>query len=85
MLRGQKLFASVALASLSLSLIGCSADSKKDGTKALFKTKAEAENAAINLNCTGAHKMGDMWMPCKSHKIHGKKQKKDGGHSHHQH
>ena len=33
----------------------------------LFKTKAEAENMAEKLNCKGAHKMGDKWMPCKSH------------------
>ena len=30
----------------------------------LFKTKKEAENMAKKLNCIGAHKMGDKWMPC---------------------
>ena len=30
----------------------------------LFKTRKEAENMAKILNCEGAHKMGDKWMPC---------------------
>ena len=34
----------------------------------LFKTREEAENIAKTLNCKGAHKMGDMWMPCNSHR-----------------
>ena len=33
----------------------------------LFKTREEAENMAKTLNCKGAHKMGDKWMPCNSH------------------
>ena len=33
----------------------------------LFETKTEAENMAKTLGCNGAHKMGDKWMPCKSH------------------
>ena len=33
----------------------------------LFKTRKEAENMAKTLNCNGAHKMGDKWMPCNSH------------------
>ena len=37
------------------------------GTKAMFATKAEAEAAAKQFNCKGAHKMGEMWMPCASH------------------
>ncbi len=35
--------------------------------KMLFKTKEDAENMAKTLNCQGAHKMGNMWMPCNSH------------------
>jgi len=31
----------------------------------LYKTKEEAEKAASNYGCIGAHKMGDKWMPCK--------------------
>ena len=33
----------------------------------IFKTKEEAEKAAANYGCIGAHKMGEKWMPCKSH------------------
>jgi len=37
------------------------------GTKAMFATRAEAEAAAKHFNCKGAHRMGEMWMPCASH------------------
>ena len=33
----------------------------------LFKTKKEAENAAKDFNCKGAHRMGGFWMPCETH------------------
>ncbi len=66
-----------ALALTSALLMGCSAESNKGGTPALFNTKAEAEKAAKNFNCKGAHKMGDKWMPCKDHK--------NNGHHHHDH
>ena len=33
----------------------------------LFNTRAEAENMAEKLNCKGAHKMANKWMPCNSH------------------
>tara|TARA_Y100001970_G_C14155969_1_gene815581 strand:+ start:487 stop:912 length:426 start_codon:yes stop_codon:yes gene_type:complete len=33
----------------------------------IFKTKEEAEKAASNYGCIGAHKMGEKWMPCKNH------------------
>ncbi len=33
----------------------------------LFKTKEEAEKAALKYGCIGAHKMGNKWMPCKNH------------------
>ena len=56
--------------SISFLLMGCSGNSKTKGTPALFATKAEAEKAAKDFNCTGAHKMGDKWMPCKSHSDH---------------
>ena len=38
--------------------------------QAMFKTKAEAEAAAPDFGCTGAHAMGDMWMVCDQHKHH---------------
>ncbi len=38
------------------------------GVPALYPTRAEAEKAAkLHFNCTGAHKMGDQWMPCAHH------------------
>ena len=33
----------------------------------LFKTKEDAEKAASEYGCIGAHKMGEQWMPCKMH------------------
>ena len=33
----------------------------------LFNTRQEAEKAASKYGCSGAHKMGDKWMPCKIH------------------
>ncbi len=72
-----QLFSYIALMSISLSLLGCSTESQK-GTTALFDTKGEAEEAAKNFNCKGAHKMGDKWMPCKSHKTDQTHQKHEG-------
>ena len=47
------------------SLINSESHSKRRSL--LFKTREEAENMAKTLNCNGAHKMGDKWMPCNSH------------------
>tara|TARA_B100000700_G_scaffold231053_1_gene255646 strand:+ start:629 stop:823 length:195 start_codon:yes stop_codon:yes gene_type:complete len=55
---------------ISFSLIGCSRNPQSNGTTAQFKTKSEAEKAAKNFNCTGAHRMGEKWMPCKNHTSH---------------
>tara|TARA_Y100001968_G_C19385470_1_gene732608 strand:+ start:1028 stop:1255 length:228 start_codon:yes stop_codon:yes gene_type:complete len=55
------------LPALIFSSIGFSKAEVKEVHKALFDTKQEAEKAAKNFNCTGAHKMGDKWMPCKNH------------------
>ena len=43
------------------------------GVPALYPTQAEAEKAAkLHFNCTGAHKMGNQWMPCAKHgDVHG--------------
>lgn len=41
--------------------------SGQTGTKAMFATKAEAEAAAKQFHCQGAHKMGNLWMPCANH------------------
>ena len=41
--------------------------------KAMFKTQAEAEAAAPEFGCTGAHQMGEMWMVCEKHEQAGHK------------
>ena len=71
--------------SISFSLMGCSGNPKTNGTPALFETKAEAEEAAKDFNCTGAHKMGDKWMPCQSHADHEETGKHESHNEHHHH
>ena len=64
-------------------VIGCTSNLEISGTQALFETKMEAEKAAKNFNCTGAHKMGNKWMPCESHETNyetGKDQSHTGHH-----
>ena len=70
---------------ISFSIMGCSTNSDSSSTRALFDTKEEAAQAAKNFNCTGAHKMGNKWMPCKSHDAHeeGEKHEKHSGHHYH--
>ena len=45
-----------------------------DARKASFDTRKEAEAAASQFHCQGAHRMGNQWMPCASHRESG------GGH-----
>ena len=33
-----------------------------------YSTKAEAENQAQKIGCNGVHRMGNLWMPCSTHK-----------------
>ena len=40
---------------------------KKTLMPSLYKTKEDAEKAASEYGCIGAHKMGKKWMPCKMH------------------
>ena len=56
------------------------------GNPSLFETRIEAEKAAKNFNCAGAHRMGDKWMPCKSHTGNEEADniKSHDGHQHHQ-
>ena len=69
---------------LGMVLAGCSAEKSEKKMSVLFDTKAEAEKAAEKINCSGAHKMGDKWMPCKNHKAHEAHQDgSDPGHHHH--
>tara|TARA_Y100001968_G_C19142490_1_gene612127 strand:- start:101 stop:358 length:258 start_codon:yes stop_codon:yes gene_type:complete len=60
-----KFFLSTGILSILFSLIGCSINSQTKVTSPLFDTKIEAEKAAKHINCIGAHKMGNKWMPCK--------------------
>ncbi|WP_320663953.1 DUF3721 domain-containing protein [Prochlorococcus sp. MIT 1223] len=64
----KKLILILSTASL---LISCGTASKESGVPTIFDTKGEAEKAARDFGCTGAHKMGAKWMPCKEHGIHG--------------
>jgi hypothetical protein len=56
-------------ANLLLSAAGLAAPAAGSaGVPALYPTQAEAEKAAkLHFNCTGAHKMGNQWMPCARH------------------
>jgi len=56
-------------ANLLLSATGLAAPATgSGGVPALYPTQAEAEKAAKqHFNCTGAHKMGNQWMPCAKH------------------
>ncbi len=70
----------------SVSLISCAKGSKENRIPMLYNSQSEAEKASVHFNCTGAHKMGDKWMPCKIHKVHEKDKKESGyGHNHHNH
>ena len=72
--------------SISFALMGCAGNPKTNRIPALFETKAEAEEAAKDFNCTGAHKMGDKWMPCQNHEDHketGKHESHNEPHHHH--
>ena len=39
----------------------------------LFNTKEEAEAYAEKIGCSGSHKMGDKFMPCKAEQVHSHK------------
>ena len=84
-MKSLKPIVSVLVMTISFSIMGCSTNSESSSTRALFDTREEAAKAAKNFNCTGAHKMGNKWMPCKSHDAHeeGEKHEKHSGHNHH--
>ena len=84
-MKSLKPIVSVLVMTISFSIMGCSTNSESSSTRALFDTREEAAKAAKNFNCTGAHKMGNKWMPCKSHDAHEEveKHKKHGDHHHH--
>ena len=76
---------STSILSISFLLVGCSDNSQGKGTTSLFETKREAEKAAKDFNCTGAHRMGDKWMPCKSHAADKEKENNNSNTGHHHH
>ncbi len=80
-----KKFLALIYIGFSSVLLGCSSEVKQDAIPALFPTKAAAEKAAKDFNCIGAHKMGDKWMPCKSHKMHQKQNSNNDSRHHHNH
>lgn len=57
----------LALASACLPSVACAQTAHSGAVPAMYATKAEAEKAAPKFNCTGAHQMGDKWMPCDKH------------------
>ncbi len=69
-MQGLKSYFSILVFTIPIVFMGCATESPNIGSPVLFNTRAEAEKAAKNFKCTGAHKMGDKWMPCKSHKSH---------------
>ena len=71
--------------SLSFYLIGCSNNSQKSGTQSIFSSKEEAERAAKDFKCTGAHKFGEQWMPCINHSFHEEERNNDAHNKHHHH
>ena len=50
-----------------------------------YPTKAQAEIEAKKLGCVGVHKMGKLWMPCKSHAAHEDKENNKSSNGHHHH
>ncbi len=81
-MKALKLLLPLIASSSAFLLIGCSTGGSQSGTPALFNTKAEAEKAAKQFNCIGAHQMGNKWMPCNNHKDH-QKNKSQVNHGHH--
>ena len=49
-------------------LLPGAATAQHETVPALYPSQAEAEKAAkLHFHCTGAHRMGDQWMPCSVH------------------
>jgi hypothetical protein len=56
-----------ALALVSVPSVASAQHATQGAVTQLYATKAEAEKAASAFHCTGAHPMGDKWMPCAKH------------------
>jgi hypothetical protein len=68
--RRRLLLAAATLGVLATSLLPYRAGGQASSPgvrKGIFATRAEAEAAAAQFHCQGAHRMGDRWMPCASH------------------
>ena len=57
----------VVLAATALPSVASGQQANSGAVPALYATRAEAEQAAARFHCTGAHQMGDQWMPCAAH------------------
>ena len=58
----------IAVAAITLSPWSVSAQHQHSKPRqAVFPTQAEAEAAAPEFGCSGAHQMGEMWMVCAKH------------------
>ena len=56
------------ISACALVLLGAAVNAQNDQPKqAMFKTEAEAQAAAPEFGCEGAHRMGEMWMVCANH------------------
>ncbi|MEB3297457.1 MAG: hypothetical protein VKL23_07975 [Cyanobacteriota bacterium] len=56
------------MGSACLPLLASVAEASTQGVPVMYATRAEAEAAAKkHFNCTGAHPMGQHWMPCTQH------------------
>jgi hypothetical protein len=64
----------IAIATACCPAVAIAQHTTEGAVPAMYATKAEAEKAARKFNCTGAHQMGNQWMPCAQHgdaKSHG--------------
>ena len=50
-----------------ISIAAADAEKAKATAAAAASASQEAEKAAANYGCIGAHKMGEKWMPCEKH------------------
>ena len=57
----------VVLSASALPAFACHEHGAQSATPPLYATQADAEKAAPDFHCTGAHQMGDKWMPCSAH------------------
>ncbi|MBU6251154.1 MAG: hypothetical protein KGO47_08325 [Cyanobacteria bacterium REEB417] len=57
----------IAIATACWPVVATAQHAPQGAVPAMYPTKAEAEKAASRFNCTGAHQMGNHWMPCAQH------------------